>query len=210
MQSGLIDILGRMWYNTEKGMNRGDRMSISKAISIGGCHSFCKHRHAQLKDGWLPTCDAYPNGNGENDLFDCTRECANGIGFKLDENADMRVFSFCRGKDSWNNCMRHYLQFGTPGECWRCHSDSIHVYSDAPLTTMINFVCYGCGERYTFDSDKNQYLNRRKLRYIGHNPLFPLTFGKIYECDWMEHGMYWIRDDKDEEYLYPLYVFEIL
>ncbi len=206
MQPELIDILGRMWYNTRKGMNRGEHMSI-----VGdGCYSFCKHRHAQLKDGWQLTCDAYPDGNVGNDLFDCTRECANGIGFELRENADLELLRYYTEPILWDESMRNYLRNGTPGECLYCHSDAIHVYNDAPLTTRVTFVCYGCGKRYSFLTNENQYLNKRKLRYIGHNPLFPLTFGKVYECDWMEYGMYWIKDDKNEEYLYPLYVFEII
>ena len=101
------------------------------------------------------------------------------------------------------------MQFGIPGKCWRC-GEKAYVYSDSPLSTKVAIICDGCGETYEYESDKFQFLNKRKLRYIRHNPLFPLTFGKVYECDWMEYGMYWIRDDKDEEYLYPLYVFEIL
>jgi len=185
---------------------------MRKSISVEFCSYFCKHRHTELKDGWLSTCDAYPNGNlgDENYLFEFRRECANGVGFAPNENATAVWLQRKRERDPWIKCMRHYLQYGNPGECLLCHSDAVHVYSDAPLTTIISFVCYGCGRRYTFQSDKNQYLNKRQLRYIGNNKLFPLTFGKIYICDWMEHGMYWITDDKNEDYLYPLYVFEIV
>ena len=193
-----------------KSNETGDCMS--KSISVEFCSYFCKHRHSELKDGWLPTCDAYPNGcyGSDNYLFEFKRECANGIGFEPNERANSAWLKRRRERSPWIKCIRDYLQFGTPGKCMHCHSDAIHVYSDAPLTTIITFVCYGCGSRTTFQSDKNQYLNKRQLRYIGHNPLFPLTFGKVYECDWMEHGMYWVTDDKNEEYLYPLYVFEIV
>ncbi|MCR4639522.1 hypothetical protein [Ruminococcus sp.] len=185
---------------------------MSKSISVDFCSSFCKHRHSELRDGWLSTCDAYPNGTygNENYLFEFKRECANGVGFEPNERANPAWLKRRRERSPWVKCVRDYLQFGTPGKCGHCHSDTIHVYSDAPLTTIVTFVCYGCGKRITFQSDKEQYLNKRQLRYIGNNPLFPLTFGKIYECDWMEHGMYWITDDKNEEYLYPLYVFEIV
>ena len=185
---------------------------MSKSISVEYCSYFCKHRHSELKDGWLSTCDAYPNGNHayENYLFEFRRECANGIGFEPNENATVAWFQMRRERDPWIKSMRHYLQYSDPGECLFCHSNAIHVYSDAPLTTIVTFVCYGCGRRYTFQSDKNQYLNNRKLRYIGNNSLFPLTFGKIYVCNWIEEGMYWITDDKNEDYLYPLYVFEII
>lgn len=185
---------------------------MSKAISVEYCSHFCKHRHSELKDGWLPTCDAFPNGNHgrENYLFEFKRECANGVGFEPNENATANWFQWRRNRSSTITNMRNYLRFGEPGVCTRCHTDAIHVYSDAPLTTIVTFVCYGCGKRISFQSDKNQYLNKRQLRYIGNNPLFPLSFGKIYECDWMEEGMYWITDDKNEEYLYPLYVFEII
>ncbi|NLT08412.1 MAG: hypothetical protein GXY08_02790 [Ruminococcus sp.] len=186
---------------------------MSKSISVEFCSYFCKHRHSELKDGWIPTCDAYPNGRlgvNYNNLFEFTRECANGIGFEPNENADSTWLQKRRRRDPWIQNMKQYLKTGKPDKCMLCHSDMIHVYSDAPLTTIITFVCYGCGKRYSFQSDKNQYLNKRQLRYIGHNPLFPLTFGKIYECDWMEYGMYWITDDQGEEYLYPLYDFEII
>ena len=144
-----------------------------------GCYSFCKHRHAQLKDGWQLTCDAYPDGNVGNDLFDCTRECANGIGFELRENADLELLRYYTEPILWDESMRNYLRNGTPGECLYCHSDAIHVYNDAPLTTRVTFVCYGCGKRNSFLTNENQYLNKRQLRYIGHNPLFPLTFGRF-------------------------------
>lgn len=194
-----------------KSYESGDHMS--KSISVEYCSYFCKHRHSELKDGWIPTCDAYPNGRlGVNYdyLFEFQRECANGVGFEPNEKADTAWFQQRRERDPWIKCMREYLKFGAPRECGYCHSDAVHVYIDAPFTTVITFVCYGCGRRYSFQSDKNRFLNKRQLRYIGHNPLFPLTFGKIYECDWMEHGMYWITDDKNEDYLYPLYVFEIV
>lgn len=186
---------------------------MSKSISIGYCSYFCKHRHSKLKDGWLPTCDAYPNGRlAENydDLFAFKRECASGVGFEPNDNTNALWSQRRREQDPWIKSIRKYLQVGIPGECEYCHSDAIHVYSDAPFTTNVLFVCYGCGRETTFQSDKNKYLNSRRLRYIGHNPLFPLTYGKLYICDWMEQGMYWITDDKNEEYLYPLYVFEIV
>lgn len=186
---------------------------MSKSICIDFCNSFCKHHHSELKDGWRCTCDAYPNGlpfSADTYLFEFRRECANGVGFEPNERADITWYKQRRRRDPWINSMREYLKTGTPGSCMFCHSDMIHIYSDAPLTTFVTFVCYGCGKRYRFQCVKNQYLNKRKLRYIGNNPLFPLTYGKIYLSDWIENGMYWIKDDTNEEFLYPLYVFEII
>ena len=185
---------------------------MSRDIFGEGCGYLCKHRHDEEIGGIIPTCEAFPDGDfkGCNGIRFLMRECANGVGFEPNERCSAGLLALWRNGNPWLACQRHYLQFGTPRECWRCHSDTIQVYCDVPLTTRVTFVCYGCGERYTFDSDKTQYLNKRLLRYIGHNLLFPLTFGKIYECDWMEYGMYWIKDDKNEEYLYPLYVFEIV
>lgn len=186
---------------------------MRKSICIEECCCFCKHQHSELKKGWIPTCDAYPDGKlhvKSDYLFEFKKECAQGVGFEPNSKANIAWFQQRRERDPWIKCMREYLQFGTPKECGYCHSDAIHVYSDAPFTTFVTFVCYGCGKRYFFQSDKNQYLNKRQLKYVGYNPLFPLTFGKIYECDWMEHGMHWITDDKNETYLYPLYAFEIV
>lgn len=186
---------------------------MSKDIFGDGCGYYCKHRHAELKGGIIPTCDAFPEGDfkGCNGIRFLMRECANGVGFEPNDRANMRPCMVGKGVEPpWRKCVRHFLQHGTPGKCFRCNSDTIQVYSDAPLTTRITLVCSWCGDRYTILTDRDQYLNKRRLRYIGHNPLFPLTFGKIYECDWMEYGMYWITDDKKEDYLYPLYVFEIV
>jgi hypothetical protein len=184
---------------------------MTRSILIGGCGDFCAHRHTKLKDGWIPTCDAYPDSCSiENELFYCTRKCANGLGFELAENADLKFMEWFIRPDPMERCMRHYLQYGTPGKCGSCQSDAVRFYSDAPLTPFVTFVCYGCGRRYRFQTGRNQYLNKRQLRYIGNDPMFPLTYGKIYQSDWIEYGMYWIMDDKNELYLYPLYVFEIL
>ncbi len=47
--------------------------------------AFCKHRRDEMKDGWISTCDAFPDGKPLD--FDYSRvkkikECNNGIGFE--------------------------------------------------------------------------------------------------------------------------------
>lgn len=50
----------------------------------------CKHIHSVKKDGWIPVCDAFPDGiPGENLLYktiDELKECNNGIGYEPKEN----------------------------------------------------------------------------------------------------------------------------
>lgn len=59
-------------------------------IVIDKC-TYCTHRRDKKKDGWIPTCDAYPNGQPLDSEFDeklagkkvCNPE--NGIGFEVVE-----------------------------------------------------------------------------------------------------------------------------
>lgn len=50
-----------------------------------------------------------------------------------------------------------------------------------------------------------------KVRYIGEysSPL-QLIKGKIYECLGQEYECYRVIDETDEDYLYPISVFEIM
>lgn len=50
--------------------------------------ALCIHRRAEKKDGWIPTCDAFPDGKPENWDYGSVRglpECDNGIGFEPNE-----------------------------------------------------------------------------------------------------------------------------
>ena len=53
-------------------------------IYIDDC-AFCKHNKHVKIDGWIPTCDAYPEGMPKH-MNDCNmhiiKECNNGIGFE--------------------------------------------------------------------------------------------------------------------------------
>lgn len=54
------------------------------------CCETCKHMKEEKKDGWIPCCDAFPEGVPDNYLFskvDVTElgECANGIRYEADE-----------------------------------------------------------------------------------------------------------------------------
>lgn len=59
-------------------------------IPISDC-AFCVHRRSKLKDGWIPTCDAFPDGKphdlNEGNLHQLP-ECNNGIGFEPIEKED--------------------------------------------------------------------------------------------------------------------------
>lgn len=47
----------------------------------------CKHK-LPMKDGWLPCCEAFPNGRPKDfdyDSIEENKECNNGIGFEPKE-----------------------------------------------------------------------------------------------------------------------------
>lgn len=53
-------------------------------VCVTDC-SYCVHRRDEKKNGWISTCDAFPDGKPLN--FDYSkisegRECNNGIGFE--------------------------------------------------------------------------------------------------------------------------------
>ena len=58
-------------------------------ICLDDC-TCCKNRgDGHLIDGWIPTCDAFPNGiphDFKTGLAHEMKECNNGIGFDPDEN----------------------------------------------------------------------------------------------------------------------------
>ena len=59
-------------------------------VCITDC-SQCKHSRKEKKDNWIPTCDAFPNGQPLNWDYSKVRllpECNNGIGFEPKENSD--------------------------------------------------------------------------------------------------------------------------
>ncbi len=184
---------------------------MSKSISVEFCSYFCKNSHKELKDGWLPTCNAFPDGKTNNNHFHepfRMRECANGYGFEPNENVDEHFYSFYCQPNPWTQFIKLYLITSKLGSCPYCNSEDVRFYSDAPFTSFNTLVCYGCGKRYRYQSDRISFLDNQQLLYIGNNPLFPLTNRKIYVCNWIENGMYLICDDTGEEHLYPLYVFE--
>lgn len=49
-----------------------------------------------------------------------------------------------------------------------------------------------------------------KIKWTGETRFLELTKGKIYEVLSIEKDWYRIRDDSDEEYLYPPAQFEIV
>ena len=53
-------------------------------IYICDC-AFCKHRRSVKLDGWIPTCNAFPEGQPLR-MDDCNmhiiKECNNGVGFE--------------------------------------------------------------------------------------------------------------------------------
>ena len=56
-------------------------------ICIPDC-TFCIHSRKEKKDGWIPTCDAFPNGIPNDFNYGNVRkksECGNGIGFEPNE-----------------------------------------------------------------------------------------------------------------------------
>lgn len=47
--------------------------------------ALCRHRRDKKKDGWIPTCDAFPDGKPDSWDYGKVREiaeCSNGIGFE--------------------------------------------------------------------------------------------------------------------------------
>ncbi len=51
--------------------------------------AFCKHRRNSKKDGWIPTCDAFPDGRPLDFSYAGLKErkdCGNGIGFEPKED----------------------------------------------------------------------------------------------------------------------------
>lgn len=49
-----------------------------------------------------------------------------------------------------------------------------------------------------------------KVKYIGESVSFMLTHNKIYDVLSVEKGWYRIKDDTDEDYLYPPDKFEVI
>lgn len=48
----------------------------------------CKHNRDEMVDGWIPTCDAFPDGWPKGFDYMSTKEgkeCANGIAFEVIE-----------------------------------------------------------------------------------------------------------------------------
>ncbi|WP_147613853.1 glutamyl-tRNA amidotransferase [Treponema pectinovorum] len=55
-------------------------------ICIEEC-AVCIHQRHDLKDGWIPTCDAFPDGKPKNFNYGRVtemKECNNGIGYEKD------------------------------------------------------------------------------------------------------------------------------
>lgn len=53
-------------------------------VCVQDC-AFCIHRRSEKIDGWIPTCDAFPNGKPDDFDYSKVREikeCNNGIGFE--------------------------------------------------------------------------------------------------------------------------------
>lgn len=180
-------------------------------ITIDNC-SNCKYSHHQKKDGWLPSCDAFPDGKllgVKPHYVSRKRECANGVGFEIRTN-DAETLRLVRmlDDDPWLSCKKTYAQTGAPAQCPHCHEEKIQIYEKPQICSSVKFYCSECGWNHIFNRDRFRWLNQKRIRYIGNNPAFPLTNGKIYVVDWIEYGMYLVCDDKKEEYLYPLYVFE--
>ena len=53
-------------------------------ICIDDC-AFCTHNREFLKDGWIPSCDAFPEGIPHDFDYGKVKEikvCNNGIGFE--------------------------------------------------------------------------------------------------------------------------------
>lgn len=56
-------------------------------ICVSDC-ALCIHSRKEKKDGWIPTCDAFPNGIPDDFDYGSVRkksECDNGIGFEPNE-----------------------------------------------------------------------------------------------------------------------------
>ncbi len=57
-------------------------------ICIDDC-AYCKHNRDEMKDGWIPTCDAFPDGipyeHITNNDVKNIKECNNGVGFEPEE-----------------------------------------------------------------------------------------------------------------------------
>lgn len=56
-------------------------------VCVSDC-AFCVHQREEKKNGWIPTCDAFPNGIPIEWDYSKVRqlnECNNGIGFEPNE-----------------------------------------------------------------------------------------------------------------------------
>ena len=59
-------------------------------VCVTDC-SLCKHSRKIKIDNWIPTCDAFPNGqplDWDYGRVKDIKECNNGIGFEPKENTD--------------------------------------------------------------------------------------------------------------------------
>ena len=74
---------------------------------INDC-SFCKHQHDEMKDGWIPTCDAFPDGrpfNLNKNNRTTVQECNNGIKFEFRDEESKNFLNLFINKKKRNYCL---------------------------------------------------------------------------------------------------------
>ena len=57
---------------------------------------------------------------------------------------------------------------------------------------------------------KRVIIKAMKVRYIGHTSPCSLTYGEEYSVESIECGWYRIRDEHNDDYLYPPKMFEVV
>lgn len=61
-------------------------------IYVSNYCAFCIHQRNEMKDNWIPTCDAFPDGkplDWDENQVKPQEPCNNGIGFeRKEENKD--------------------------------------------------------------------------------------------------------------------------
>ena len=58
--------------------------------------------------------------------------------------------------------------------------------------------------------EKRIIIKAMKVRYIGHTSPCSLTYGEEYSVESIECGWYRIRDEHNDDYLYPPKMFEVV